>query len=232
MHRRKVVALLVIAPLISALVACSGGPKIMSTTVIPESGFLPNYSLLQPVANTPEGTRIWRYRKAGVNPTTYTAVILDPIYLNQSQLTSEITPQVVAQTKRVLEMSMREAVEGRRGLRIVTQPGPGVARISVGITGAEVSANGLKPWSFTPIGLAANAAAYASGVNSKTPALVIESKITDSQSKEFIGGGVITLEGETFRTGSGSIASFEEMAKRAVQLAMEVSANPMPTAMK
>ena len=73
MNRRKLVALLVMAPLASALIACSGGPKIMSTTVIPESGFLPNYRLLQPVANTPDGTRIWRYRKAGVNPTTYTA---------------------------------------------------------------------------------------------------------------------------------------------------------------
>jgi hypothetical protein len=107
-----------------------------------------------------------------------------------------------------------------------------VVRISVGITGAEVSADGLKPWNFTPIGLATNAAAYATGVNSKTPALVIESKITDSQSKDFIGGGVITLEGETFRTGSGSISSFEEMAKRAVRLSMEVSANPSPTGMK
>lgn len=231
MHRRNLIALIISLPLIAVVAGCSSGPKIMSTTAMPESGFLPNYRLLQPVTNAPEGTRIWRYRKAGINPNTYTAVILDPIYLNQSQFTNEITPQVVAQAKRALEMSMREAVEGR-GLRIVTQPGPGVARISVGITGAEISADGLKPWSFTPIGLAANAAAYASGVNSKTPALVIESKITDSQSKDFIGGGVITIEGETFRTGSGSIASFEEMAKRAVKLAMEVSANPTPTAMK
>lgn len=232
MNRRNLIALFIALPLIGVIVGCSSGPKIMSTTAMPESGFLPNYRLLQPVANTPEGTRIWRYRKAGINPNAYTAVIVDPIYLNQSQFTSEITPQVVAQTKRALEMSMREAVEARRGLRIVTQPGPGVVRISVGITGAEVSADGLKPWNFTPIGLAANAAAYASGVNSKTPALVIESKITDSQSKDFIGGGVITLEGETFRTGSGSVASFEEMAKRAVKLAMEVSANPTPTTMK
>ena len=232
MNRRTLVAVLLAAPLLGVLVGCSSGPKITSSTTIPESGFLPNYRLLQPVANTPDGTRIWRYRKAGVNPNTYNAVILDPIYLNQSQFTSEITPEVVAQTKRALETSMRDAVNNRGGLRIVTEPGPGVARISVGITGAEVSADGLKPWNFTPIGLATNAAAYATGVNSKTPALVIESKITDSQTKDFIGGGVITLQGETFRTGSGSIASFEEMAKRAVKLAMEVSANPMPTAMK
>jgi hypothetical protein len=232
MNRRTLVALLVMAPLVGTLVACSSGPKIMSSTSIPESGFLPNYRLLQPVANTPDGTRIWRYRKAGVNPNTYNAVILDPIYLNQSQFTNEITPEVVAQTKSALESSMRDAVNNRRGLRIVTEPGPGVVRISVGITGAEVSADGLKPWNFTPIGLATNAAAYATGVNSKTPALVIESKITDSQTKDFIGGGVITLQGETFRTGSGSVASFQEMAKRAVRLSMEVSANPTPTAMK
>jgi hypothetical protein len=232
MNRRTLIAVLLAAPLLGVLVGCSSGPKIMSSTSIPESGFLPNYRLLQPVANTPDGTRIWRYRKAGVNPNTYNAVILDPIYLNQSQFTSEITPEVVAQTKSALESSMRDAVNNRGGLRIVTEPGPGVVRISVGITGAEVSADGLKPWNFTPIGLATNAAAYATGVNSKTPALVIESKITDSQTKDFIGGGVITLQGETFRTGSGSVASFQEMAKRAVRLSMEVSANPTPTAMK
>jgi hypothetical protein len=232
MNRRTLITVLLAAPLLGVLVGCSSGPKIMSSTSIPESGFLPNYRLLQPVANTPDGTRIWRYRKAGVNPNTYNAVILDPIYLNQSQFTSEITPEVVAQTKSALESSMRDAVNNRGGLRIVTEPGPGVVRISVGITGAEVSADGLKPWNFTPIGLATNAAAYATGVNSKTPALVIESKITDSQTKDFIGGGVITLQGETFRTGSGSVASFQEMAKRAVRLSMEVSANPTPTAMK
>lgn len=233
MNRRTRIALFLTAPLFSILVGCSSGPKIMASTTIPESGFLPNYRLLQLVPNTPDGTRIWRYRKAGVNPNSYTAVMLDPIFLNQSQFTKEITPQVVAQTKRVLEASMREAVERKGNITIVNQPGPGVARISVGITGAEISADGLKPWSFTPIGLAANAAAYASGVNAKTPALVVESKITDSQSKEFIGGGVITLEGESFRTGSGSIEAFQEMAKRVVRLALETSANTTPsTAMK
>jgi hypothetical protein len=43
---------------------------------------------------------------------------------------------------------------------------------------------------------------------------------------------VITLEGETFRTGSGSITAFQDMAKRAVKLAMEVSANTAPMAVK
>jgi hypothetical protein len=111
----------------------------------------------------------------------------------------------------------------------VTSPGPGTARISVGITGAESSTDSLQPWNFTPIGLALNAAAYAGGVNSKTPALLIESKITDSQSKVLLGEGLVTIQGESFRTAGGSVDSFVDMAKKAVRVALETSANPTPT---
>jgi pyruvate-formate lyase-activating enzyme len=99
----------------------------------------------------------------------------------------------------------------------------------VAITGAEVSADPIQPWNFTPIGLAAQAASHAGGINSKTPALVVENKITDSQSNEFIGGGVVVVQGESFRTASGSVDSFVAMAKKAVKAALETSANPTPT---
>jgi hypothetical protein len=99
----------------------------------------------------------------------------------------------------------------------------------VGITGAESSADSLQPWNFTPIGLALNAAAYAGGVNSKTPALLVESKITDSQSNKLLGEGLVTMQGESFRTGGGSVDSFIAMAKAVVKVALETSANPTPT---
>ena len=127
---------------------------------------------------------------------------------------------------------MVNAVNGRGNIKIVNQPGPGVARISVGITGAESSADSLQPWNFTPIGLAMNAAAYAGGVNSKTPAMLVESKITDSQTKEIIGEGLVTIQGESFRTGGGSVESFVAMAKKVVKVAMETSADPRATAAK
>ena len=77
---------------------------------------------------------------------------------------------------------------------------------------------------FTPIGLAVNGAAYAAGVNAKTPALVIENKITDSQTNQLLGEGLITIQGESFRTGSGSVEAFTEMAKKAVRQALQLSA--------
>jgi hypothetical protein len=209
------------------LAACSNTPKLASEPM-PRSGFLPNYAVLVPMATSQSDVRIWRYRVSGVNPSAYTAVILDPIYLNQSA-TKDVSAESISQAQITLQDSMVAAVNSRGDIRIVTSPGPGVARITVGITGAESMADSLQPWNFTPIGLAANAAAYASGVNSKTPALLVESKITDSQTKQLLGEGLVTIQGESFRTGSGSVESFVEMAKKIVRVAMESSANPTPT---
>ena len=224
---KKLSTLAIAISAVGILVACSNAPKL-ATQPMPKSGFLPNYSLLVPTATSQTDTRIWRYRKAGVNPGAYTAVILDPIYLNQNA-TKEVTPDSINKAKVALQASMIEAVQSRGNIAIVTKPGPGVARVSVGITGAESSTDSLQPWNFTPIGLALNAAAYAGGVNSKTPALLVESKITDSQSKEVIGEGLVTVQGESFRTGGGSVESFVAMAKKVVRAAMEASANAAAT---
>jgi hypothetical protein len=209
------------------LAACSNTPKLASESM-PRSGYLPDYSVLVPMATSVPDARIWRYRISGVNPSSYTAVILDPIYLNQSA-TKDVSAESIAKARAALQASMVEAVNARGNIQIVTKPGPGVARVSVGITGAESSNDSLQPWNFTPIGLALNAAAYAGGVNSKTPALLVESKITDSQTNKLLGEGLVTVQGESFRTAGGSVDSFIAMAKTVVKVAMESSANPSPT---
>jgi len=215
---------------VAILAACSNTPKLASEPM-PRSGFLPNYSLLVPTYTIEADTRVWRYRIEGVNPGTYNAVILDPIYLNQNA-TAQVSPESIAKAKAALQASMVEAVNARGNIKIVSQPGPGVVRVSVGITGAESSTDSLQPWNFTPIGLALNAAAFAGGVNSKTPALVVENKITDSRTNEILGEGLITVQGESFRTASGSVDAFVAMAQKAVRVALEVSANPTPTSAK
>ena len=216
---------------IASLAACSSGPKLM-TEKIPESGFLPNYKVMQPVDNTPKDIRVWRYLKPGLFASSYTAVMIEPVYLNQREYTKEITPEVIAQTKKILEEAIRQAVSRRGDIKIVNQPGPAVLRVAIGIKGAEISADGLKPWNFTPIGLATNAAAYAAGVNSRTPALVVENRITDSRSREFIAGGMVAVQGEPFRLGSSSVGAFQDMTKRIVVFAMESPLKPLPSLSK
>jgi len=213
---------------IASLAACSSGPKLM-TEKIPESGFLPNYKVMQPVDNTPKDIRAWRYLKPGLFVSSYTAVMIEPVYLNHREYTKEITPEVIAQTKKILEEAIRQAVSRRGDIKIVNQPGPGVLRVAVAITGAEISADGLRPWNFTPIGLAANANTYAASVNSRTPALVMENRITDSQSREFIAGDMVAVQGGPFRLGSSSVGAFQDMTKRIVVFAMESPLKPLPS---
>ena len=110
-----------------ALAACSNAPKL-ATESMPRSGFLPDYNLLVPMATSASDTRVWRYRVSGVNTGAYTAVILDPIYLNQSA-TKEVSLELTNKAKSALQESMVEAVNARGNIRIVTKPGPGVARI-------------------------------------------------------------------------------------------------------
>ena len=213
---------------IASLAACSSGPKLM-TKKIPESGFLPNYKVMQPVDNTPKDIRAWRYLKPGLFISSYTAVMIEPVYLNHREYTKEITPEVIVQTKKILVEAIRQAVSRRGDIKIVNQPGPGVLRVAVAITGAEISADGLRPWNFTPISLAANANTYAAGVNSRTPALVMENRITDSQSREFIAGDMVAVQGEPFRLGSSSVGAFQDMTKRIVVFAMESPLKPLPS---
>jgi len=220
------VALVSVVCLAALIAACSSAPKLASEPM-PESGFLSNYAVLSPVSTAARDARIYRYRKPDVDQAAYTGVILDPIYLNQD-VTKTVTEETIQQVKQALQDSMEKAILSRGTVKIVTEPGPGVARFSVGITGANSSADGLNPWSFTPIGLAINAAAYAGGVTQKTPTLLVESKIVDSQTKALLGEGLVMVQGESFRTNTGSLESFIAMAKEAVKVAMETSA-PSPT---
>ena len=212
--------------LTTLLTACNTTSKLASEA-IPESGFLSNYSILVPVSTTVPDVRIYRYRKSSVDPAVYTGVILDPIYLNQD-VTKAVSQETIQQTKEALQASMEEAVLSKGNVKIVTEPGRGVARFSVGITGTESSPDNLKPWSFTPIGLAINGAAYVGGVTQKTPTLLVESKIVDSQTNQLLGEGLVMVQGESFRTNSGSLDSFIAMAKEAVTVAMETSATSAP----
>ncbi len=219
MKSPKILVIATALTLAAAISGCAGNHR-GKEQAIPQSGFLPNYNLLTEVGGMPKDVKMWRYRNASINPATYTAIIIDPIATDSGAYTKEVTPEIVAQTRAALQTAIYEAVDSRRSMKIVTTPGPGVARISVAITGAEIDAEGLKVYNFTPVGLVVNGAAYAGGVNSKIPAMVVESRIVDSMSREFLGGGVLTVQGDSFRTGTGSIEAFQNMAKKAVQAAV------------
>lgn len=185
------------------------------------SGFIPDYSLLQPVKST-DGIKISRYQKPGASNENYAAIIIEPVFINQAQVDEKLTPEVIEQTKQALDKAVREHIAQTR-FRIVSEAGPGVARVAIAISGAELDNEGLKPRNLMPISAAIKAVSFLAGKQSRIPVLLVESKITDSQSDELLRAGMIAINGETFRNESDTTAAFQHLAQQAVTAAVTAS---------
>lgn len=194
----------------------------LSEKVKPQSGFIPDYSLLQKI-DGPKGSQIYRYRRPGVTPDQFNAVVIDPILLNQTNPEGQLTLDVLNQTRAALDQHIRESVAAR-GLKIATEPGPGVLRVSVAISGAELETEGFKPRNILPISAVMKLASKATGMESKTPTLLVESKLVDTQSQDLVGAGMITIAGESFRSEAGTVDGFQALTKRVVQVATQLAA--------
>jgi len=187
----------------------------------PQSGFLPDYSLLKSVKG-PEGTKLYRYTKFDFDPLNYNAVIIEPVVINQAAADEKITPQIIDQTRIALDASIRDRV-GQSKLKMTHEAAPGVLRVSVAISGAELETEGFKPRNILPISAVIKAASYATGKEQKTPVLLVESKITDSQTGDLLRAGMITISGEAFRNEASTGEEFQALAQRIVAIAMDNS---------
>lgn len=148
----------------------------------------------------------------------YHAVIIDPVIINQSEADEKITSEVVEQTRLALDASIRDRI-GQSRLKIAHEPGPDVLRVSVAISGAELEKEGFKPRNILPISAAIKAASYVVGKDKKIPVLLVESKITNSQSGDLVRAGMLSVSGETFRGQDKTIAVFQVLAQRIVGIA-------------
>ncbi len=202
------------------LIGCSSSPP--SLTAKP-SGFLPDYSLLTPIANPPPGTQIYNYNNPGVRKGEYQAVIVAPVQLYQTATENGVTNTEIQSARSHLQAGIQQIVSKK--IAIATLPGPGVATLTVAITGAELQGEGLKPWNLIPISAAIKLASAATGTDSKTPVLVVELKFLDSVSGKLLRETLTTVSGESFRNQANTAAEFTKLAQAWVQDALQYSAN-------
>ena len=225
-HARTIAALTVSALLLSA---CGGG----GLTDAQKSGFLTSseYNRLQNVGSPAPGVNVYRYVSPDFKRNDWKGVMIDPIVLFQTALKSEgkkgLTDETIYQTRMIIDKELRAKASAR--FNVVDKPGPGVARLSVAITGAQVEGEGFKPWNVVPISAVLFAAQKATGLDSKTPMLVVEAKMRDSVTGKVLGEGVYTMAGETFRTESSTPEAFQKLAidwvSTAVRVASGLAAN-------
>lgn len=220
--RMRTIALASTAALVLAACGTTG------LTETQKSGFLTSteYNRLQPVASPAPGVQLYRYISPGFNRSDWKAVMIDPVILFQTALKNQgkkgLSEETIYQTRMLIDSELKE--KAARRFNVVDKPGPGVARLSIAITGAEIEGDGFKPWNVVPVSAVLFAAQKAAGVDSKTPSLVVEAKMRDSVSGKILGEGVYVMSGETFRMESSSPEAFQKLAIDWVTTAVRVAA--------
>lgn len=209
---------------VALLTACGGG----GLTDAQKSGFLTSseYNRLVNVGSPAPGVNVYRYVSPDFNRSDWHGVMIDPVILFQTALKDQgnkgLSEETIYETRMIIDKELRE--KASRRFNVVDKPGPGIARLSVAITGAEVEGEGFKPWNVIPISAVLYTAKKATGLDSKTPMLVVEAKMRNSVTGKILGEGVYTMSGETFRTESSTPEAFQKLAIDWVTTAVRVAA--------
>jgi hypothetical protein len=170
-------------------------PTTTEQTASLESGFLGNYSLLQPGG---PGQANLRYVNPNVNWATYTKIMLEPVTFWDSQ-DSSISPADQQVLTNYFYNTLKTNLSKK--FTIVDQPGPGTMTIAVAITNASAATPGLRTIStIVPQARLLNSAKYlATGTYAFVGSATAEAKITDSVT------GEILAEFVDKRLGGGSV---------------------------
>lgn len=185
MNRQKRNAVLAAVALIS-LIGCA------TSSTKPEhySGFLKDYSGLQPVQ-----AGYVRFINPKFNPSDYNAVLVEPVLYYPRPTPNE---QVSRTTLTAIAQYINEALRAKIGnqVKMVDQPGPGVARLQVAVTAVGAQDQALKPYQYIPIAfLVAKAKETVTGTP-ELAALSIEAEVSDSVSGERLAASVRSGVGE------------------------------------
>lgn len=150
------------------------------------SGFLPDYSRLQP-ATSPTGQPVMRWMAPGFKLDNYQHVMVHSIGFYPAPNPSE---QISAPALEDLRAYTSEQVKAAFGRRFQmhepsTTPKGSLPRgktlvLRAAITGVDTRAEGLKPYEVIPIALIAAAASTASGARDRNTELFIEAELMDA----------------------------------------------------
>jgi hypothetical protein len=158
------------------------------------SGFLPNYSDLQQTQG-PDGQTFLRYVNPRLNPTNYSAVIVEPLTMYpKAEPTEQLTQATIDQIRSYGTTCLRQAIASR--VKVVDTPGPGVVKLQVAVTGVASTPEGLKPWQVVPTAFVVSMAVDKVAGAQQQAKLLVEAISTDSVSGEVLSKVVRTHTGE------------------------------------
>lgn len=154
------------------------------TPPVKYSGYLGDYSELKPVKDDKGELRRW------INPNLkkgeYTKLLVDPIiFYPEPKPTKQVSEETFQQIRTYTNQALVR--ELGKTFILVKKAGPGVARLSVAITGVATHEEALEAYQYIPIALLVAGAKSAAGGRAEVASMVLESKLVDSVTNEKLG---------------------------------------------
>ena len=160
------------------------------------SGYLKDYSGLTTYQDA-LGSTVMRSVNPKFTPQNYKAVMLEKVELYPApQPTDQVSADTLAGIAKYADSQLRDALGGQ--VKLVTTPGPGVARLRVAITGSSVEKEGLKPYQYIPVAFLLTAAKNAASGSPHKAKIFVEAEATDSVTGERLLAAVREGTGDTF----------------------------------
>lgn len=166
------------------------------------SGFLGNYSNMEEV-QAPSGQKAFRWISPKLKPSNYSAVMVSQVqFYPKAEPTAQVSQETLDEIRNYATETFTRAL--REKVRVVTSPGPGVAKITAAITAVKPSEEGLAAYQYVPIAFVVTMAKRGVAGTPEQPKIVAEVMITDSVSNEVIGKVVRVGTGKELAEATGS----------------------------
>ena len=147
------------------------------------------------------------YLKPGSDLRAYNSLIIESLGFMERDA-SGAWNLLVSDEKDKIDVYFRQAMVDalrEKNIAVVTQPGPGVARLRVAVTGLEQVKPGFKVRDLIPVRMVINVARLAAGAELYLLDISTVSEMSDSQSGALLAGSINKLAGSSTKRSDESI---------------------------
>lgn len=156
-----------------------GGCVSQTTTPAQFSGYLADYSQLQP-ATSATGAPVLRWISSQFNNARYRTVYVEkPSFYPQPAPSDQVNAQTLENVRDYLHQALIRELQGR--MTVVSEPTRDSLVLRSAITGVTVSTEGLKAYEVIPVALVLAAATTAAGTRDRDSAIFIEMEALDGR---------------------------------------------------
>lgn len=161
-----------------ALFAGTAGAQVNAGDAQQYSGFLGDYSKLEPAPNNPKA-KLWFSKDFDFRP--YRRIVLDPIetWVSPTSEYKGVSPDTLKQMGETFISSLKKALWPE--YQIVNKPAPNVLRMRLALTGIHLVPSTFKPIDALPIKLIFNAVRSAAGESPYNVVLTGEVQVLDHE---------------------------------------------------